>query len=230
MAAVIVFAGGCGGGGGSKTTTTTAGPPASTTVPPPGQAQLGMIVVQPSDLPTGWAAQAPSVPYNRVGVPMAFSQCVGTTVTAPHVAGTAYSHTFVMGTDVITSNAVSFTTLNDVPADTQALASPKASGCLQQVEKNLFTALLPAGSTVRTYQVKVTPGNNGVAANVVAVADSTITYSVTGHSLTLTIEVVYFAAPRIEAQVSFSSAGTAIPVATKAAVLNKVSARVQFGS
>jgi hypothetical protein len=161
---------------------------------------------------------------------MAFSECVGATVTAHDVAGTAFSPTFVMGTSAITSNAVSFKTLDDVPADTQALADPKASTCLQQVEKNLFTALLPAGSTVKTYQVKVTPGNNGVAANVVAVADSTISYSVKGRSLTLTSEVVYFAAPRIEAQVSFTTAGTAIPVATKAAVLAKVSARVQFGS
>ncbi len=228
MVSVVLVASGCGGGGKKAGSPTSV--PVNTTAPPPGRAHLAMIVVQPGDLPAGWTAKATGSPPNPAAEPTAFARCMGTTNTAADQLATVYSPDFVKGTDVISSIATSFRTRNAVPADTAALTSPKAASCLEEVDRARLSVELPAGGTVRTYNVKVTSGTGGGADNIVATATSTITYTLHGRSLTLNDETVYLVAPRIEARIDFSSAGGAIPAELTMEIDNKVSVRVTFGS
>lgn len=226
---LLLVAAGCGGGAGNKSVPTT-GAPVVTTVPPPGRAQLQMIVVQPGDLPAGWKPQKVTPPANPLAEATAFSQCAGTPVTAGDAAAVVFSPDYVMGTDYIASSATSFHTKNDVPADAAALTSPKAGTCLAQVDHARLAAELPAGGAVKSSSVNVTPGNAGGATNVVATATSAITFTLKGRSLTLTDNIVFLDAPRIEARIDFYSAVQPLPAATRAAIVNKVASRVAFGS
>jgi hypothetical protein len=189
-----------------------------------------MIVVQPSDLPAGWKPQGFTPPANPLAESTAFSQCVGTPVTAGDAAAVVFSPDYVMGTDYIASSATSFHTKNDVPADAAALTSPKAGTCLAQVDHARLAAELPAGGTVKSSSVRVTPGTGGGASNVVATATSTITFTLKGRSLTLTDDSVFLDAPRIEARIDFFSAVQPLAAATRTAIVNKVADRVAFGS
>ena len=228
LAGVALLASGCSGGGNKVGSPTTL--PVATSVPPPGRVQLAMIVVQPSDLPTGWTATPAKPAPNPEAEPKAFAQCMGTTSSAADLVAIAYSPDYVHGTQVVSSSATSFRTRADVPADTATLTSAKAASCLEEVDKARLGAELPAGGVVKSYSVKVTPGTGGGAANIVAIATATATYSENGHSLTLNDETVYLVAPRIEARIDFSSVGTTVSDATRLAVENQVAQRVAFGS
>jgi hypothetical protein len=65
---------------------------------------------------------------------------------------------------------------------------------------------------------------------VVAIAVGTVAFTTGGHSLTLNDDIVFLAAPRIEAHVDFYNTGAPVSAQIKAAVINKVSARVTNGS
>jgi hypothetical protein len=232
LAGVTVVVTGCGGGGGNTATTTVpvTGPPVATTARPPGGPQLQAITVQPGDLPAGWKATPASPPANQATDAAAFAQCVGAPNTAGDVVAVAYSPDFVSGSSVIASTATSYKSPADVQADTTALTTSKASVCFVQVVKARLTAALPKGSTVKSVTLKITPGAGGGPANVVAIAVGTVAFTTGGHSLTLNDDIVFLAAPRIEAHVDFYNTGAPVSAQIKAAVINKVSARVTNGS
>jgi hypothetical protein len=101
---------------------------------------------------------------------------------------------------------------------------------LEQVGKAGLAAGLPSGYTVRTDTVTVTPGAGGGPINVVATVTSKVVFGNSAHTTTLSDETVYLIAPRIEAHVDFYTQGSTFPSSVKAAVLAKVSARVERGS
>lgn len=217
-------------GGGSSTTTTLITVPVSSTVPPPGEPQLSDIVVQPSDLPAGWKAEPASVSGTQVADSAAYARCMGIPNTLTDAAGIAFSPDFVKGALLITSTATSFHSKTDVQTDTAALTNPKASSCFESVARSRLSAALPAGATVRSFTLNITPGSGGGPVNVVATASGTVVFTASGHRLSLDDEVVFFAAPRIEAQVAFYSTGATVPASVKAVVVQEVSARVSRGS
>ena len=83
---------------------------------------------------------------------------------------------------------------------------------------------------MRSISLDITPGASGGPLNVVATASGTVVFTASGHRLNLDDEVVFLAAPRIEAQVAFYSTGAAVPASLKAQVVQAVSARVSKGS
>ncbi len=232
LAGVTLAGAGCGGGGGGGGATITVpvtAPSVSTTAPPPGPPQLQAIVVQGSDLPSTWKSASASPPANQTADATAFAQCVGAPNTTGDVVAVAYSPNFVSGTSVITSTATSYKSPADVQANTTALTSSKASACFVQVVKARLAAALPKGASVKSVTLKITPGPGGGPANVVATAAGTIAFTASGHSLTLNDDIVFLAAPRVEIHIDFYHSGAAVSAAVKAAVINKVSARLSNG-
>lgn len=230
VVALAVLAGACGGGGSSTAPTTLITVPVSTTAPPPGQLQLSDIVVQPSDLPAGWTAKPASVSDTQAADSAAFAQCMGIPNTLNDAVASAFSPDFAKGTVLITSNAVSFDSRQDVQTETNALVDPKAAGCFEAVGRSHLSTDIPSDAAVRSFTLKVTPESSGGPANVVATASGTVVFVASGHRLTLDDQVVFFAAPRIEAQVALYSTGAAVPAALAAQVVRDVSARVREGS
>ena len=228
-AAALVVAG-CGSGGGHTAPTTvptTLRVTTTTTLPPPTQQQLQTVVlVQPSDLPTGWTASPAAVPPYRAADATAFAQCMGIQDTGADVAAAGVSPSYASGSGVINSTATSFANTMDVQIDTAALIDPKASTCYVQVLKARLIASLPKTSIVKTFTLKITPGAGGGPTNVVATSTGTIAYTVSGKTITINFDLVYLVGPRVEAQISFGTTGTAIAAAVKTAVVAKVAARV----
>lgn len=229
-AAVALVAAGCGSGGGHTAPTTvptTVRVTTTTTLPPPTQQQLqATVLIQPSDLPTGWTASAAAVSASRAADATAFAQCMGVRDTGPDVVATGVSPNYTSGSAVVSSTATSFANATDVQVDTAAFIDPKAPTCFIQVEKARLAATLPKTAVVKTVTLKITPGAGGGPSNVVATGTGTIAYTLSGKTTTSNYDLVYITGPRVEAQVGFSSTGTAVAAAVKAAVVAKVAARV----
>lgn len=229
LAGLGLLAGGCSGGGGKPPATSTTAAVA-TTAPPPGDQQLQSIVVHAADLPAGWTAKPATPPTDRAAADAAYAQCMGIANTDSDVVATVYSPDFTNGSMVIVSTASSYRTRTAVPVDAAALLNPKASTCLLQVGKSRLAAGLPKGATIRTDTLKITPGPGRGPANVVATATSSVAYVAAGHPVSLNDNIVWLAAPRIEARIDFYSAGSPINAALQAAVVAQVAKRVTFGS
>jgi hypothetical protein len=228
-ALVAVIAVGCGGGGGHTTAPTTLPTvriTTTTTAPPPSSLQLQAALVQPTDLPTGWTAQAAAPPATQAADNTAFAQCVGAQDTGADVASTAVSPNYVSGTTTIASTATSFASAADVQTDTTTLINPKASACFAQVIKARLVATLPKTAVVKTVTLKITPGAGTGPANVVATGTGTIAYTVSGKTTTLNNSTVYLTGPRVEAHLDFQSTTTPVPAAVMAAVVTKAAARI----
>ncbi len=151
---------------------------------------------------------------------------MGVQDTGPDVAASGVSPNYTSGSAVMSSSATSFANSTDVQVDTAALIDPKASTCFIQVLKARLTATLPKTAVVRTVTLKITPGAGAGPTNVVATGTGTIAYTLSGKTTTSNYDVVYITGPRVEAQVLFSSTGTAVAAAVKSAVVAKVAARV----
>ena len=91
-----------------------------------GAAALSGLVVQTSDLPTGWAAQGASIPDGAfTDVASQLAHCLGVRDVTPDSTGSTQAGPFTQGDQIIVSAAASFPNDTDVSAATAMLTSPK---------------------------------------------------------------------------------------------------------
>jgi hypothetical protein len=203
------------GGSSSKTISTVGGssapssssPVASPSATPASLSQLQKIVLQPTDLPAGWKGTPYQPDPSEAAYDAAFAKCVGLRNTDADKVAEANSLDFDRGDASIGSSATSYRSQSDVVADVAALHSPKYAPCLARLTKKVFATSLPAGATVESVSVKITPGLAGGPTNVVANGAGTIKVSVSGHQVVVYLTEAFITGPLLEADVETYNVG-----------------------
>lgn len=197
-------------------------PATSASAAPASRSQLQKIVLQPADLPPGWKG-APNQPDpNDSANNAALVKCVGVRNSYHDKVAEAHSDDFALGDAGISSSAGSFRSQSDLDTDAAMFHNPKLSPCYAQVMKKQVAASLPAGATVASVSVKITPGSAGGPANVVATGTGIIKVRVNGQQVPVYTTLALITGPLIEADVDTSNAGTPVP----ASVVNRLVATV----
>lgn len=191
---------------------------------PPATPQLTAIALQASDLPAGWAGTASDPDPAEASEDAALAQCVGGKDSYPDETGESNSDDYGLDNASISSSATSFRSPTDVTADIAIIKSPKIDSCYKQLAVSQLGGL-PAGATLNSAEIDVTPGSAGGPSNVVAGASGKIEITASGQLLDFYLNIAFITGPSIEAEVDFFNIGTPVPPALRASLIAKVSAR-----
>ena len=107
--------------------------------------------------------------------------------------------------------------------------SPKLSSCFDQLMKKTLVATMPAGTTVASSSIKITPGSAGGPVNVIATGTGTIKVSVNGQQVLFYVSVAYITGPLIEAQVDTFNVGSPVPASVVNPLVTTVATRAAQG-
>jgi hypothetical protein len=230
VACVIALLAACGSSPPSSSPASTGSPaPSASAATPPSLSQLKKIVLQPADLPPGWKG----VPYqpdpNAAADYAALVKCVGAHNTESDKVAEAHSDDFDLGSASISSSAASYRSQGDLDADVAMLHSPKLSPCFKQLTKKQLAAASPAGTTIESASVKITPGSAGGPANVAATGTGTIKVRENGQQVTVYLTVAFITGPLIEAEVDTENVGTPLPATVVNPLVATVATRAAKG-
>ena len=232
VAALIVIAGGgtayalAGRGG---TPSPAAGGATQAAAKPASLSQLKKIVLQPADLPSGWKASAYQPDPHDSPNDAALEKCIGARNTDSDLVAAAHSDAFALGAASISSSATSYRSQSALNADVATLHSPKLSLCFGQMMKKQLAASLPAGATVESVSIKITPGSAGGAANIVATGTGSIRVSVSGRQVPAYLMIAFITGPLIEAEVDAENVGTHVSASVVNRLVATVAARAANG-
>ena len=185
--------------------------------------------MRPADLPQGWKGTPYQPDPNDSADNAAMMKCVGARNTDSDKVAEANSDNFALGNASISSSAASYRSQSDLNADVATLHSPKLSPCFEQMMKKQLAASLPAGSTIESASIKITPGSAGSPANVVATGTGTIKVRVNGQQAPLYLTVAFITGPLIEAQVDTENVGAPVPASVVNPLLATVATRAVKG-
>jgi hypothetical protein len=138
----------------------------------------------------------------------------------------ANSDDFVIGHAVIVSSADSYRSQSDVDADVALYHSQKLPPCLEQMKDLLIP---PAGVTIESASIKITPGWAGGPANVAVTGTGTVKVLVNGQQVPLYTTFAFITGPLIEAWVSAWSGGAPVPASVIDPLVAKVATRAAKG-
>jgi hypothetical protein len=201
-------------------------PVSSSSPPKPASlSQLKKIVLQPADLPAGSKGLPFQPDPNGSAVDAALAKCAGGRDTDSDESAGAYSDNFVIGHAVIASSAGSYRSQSDVDADVAFYHSPKLPLCLEQMNDLLIP---PAGVTIESASIKITPGWAGGPANVAVTGTGTVKVLVKGQQVLYTT-FAFITGPLIEAWVSAWSGGAPVPASVIDPLVAKVATRAAKG-
>jgi len=184
------------------------------------------MVLRASDLPAGWAGTAFQPDPSNAANQAAFAACVGVPDAPSARIGEVHSQDFSAGEAMISSQASSERSPDDVARASAALTGPKAQGCYRSLATSGLKSSLPAGSTVGAVDVTVTPGSNGGPSNVVAMARVTVTVTVSGQQATVYVDIAFIAGRQVEAEIDFENAGAPVDSALQRQLVQTVATRV----
>ena len=194
-------------------------------VDPPATPRLTAIALQPADLPAGWVGTAYVPDPNSDAQDAAFLSCVGGRDTSNDETGDYNSPDYSLGNASISSGATSYRSQADVANDTAIIASPKMSGCYQKLAAAQVTASLPAGATLDSVSIVVTPGAGGGPSNVIGTAAGKITVTISGKVSVVYVKDAFIVGPLTEAEVGFINVGAPLPTTITRPLIAKVAAR-----
>lgn len=232
----IALLAGCGSPSskGTSTPTGTRTPSSSSPATPPSASpdslsQLEKIVLRPRDLSTRWKGTPDKPDPSEAAHNAAVVTCVGARNTDTDKVAEAHSEDFALGDASISSSAASYRSQSDLDSYAATVHSPKLAPCLEQVFKKEFATSLPAGVTVRSVSIKITPGSAGGPANVVGTGTGTIKVSGNGRPVAIYVSVAYITGPLIEAEVDTENVGTPVPASLVKSLVATVATRAAKG-
>lgn len=232
IAALIVIAGGGTAyalAGHGSTHSPAAGGATRAAAKPASLSQLKKIVLLPADLPSGWKGAPYQPDPNDAANNAALTKCIGARNTDSDKVAEAHSDDFALGDASISSSATSYRSQSDLDADVATLHSPKLSPCFGQMMKKQLAASLPAGSTVESASIKITPGSAGGPANVVATGSGTVKVQVNGQQVPVYLNVAFITGPLIEAEIDAENVGTPVPASVVNPLVATVATRAAKG-
>jgi hypothetical protein len=182
-------------------------------------------VLQPADFPPRLEGHALPPGPERAADQAAFVKCVGARNTDGDQVAEANSEEFDLGDASIGSSADSYRSQSDVDADVAILHSPKASSCYDQVMKKVLATSKPAGATIESESIKLTPGSADGPANVAGTLTTTVKFSANGQQVPLYVTSTFITGPLIEAEVDTSNVGAPVPSSVVNALVATVATR-----
>jgi len=194
---------------GSPLSSSSPATPASAATPA-SLSQLKRIVLRPADLPQGWKGTPYQPDPNDSADNAAMMKCVGARNTDSDKVAEANSDNFALGDASISSSASSYRSQSDLDSDVAMLHSPKLSACFEQMVKKQLVASLPAGATIDSASITITPGSAGGPANVVATGSGSIKVRVNGQQVPVYLTVAFITGPLIEAEVDTENVGAPV--------------------
>ncbi|MGH9126927.1 MAG: hypothetical protein ACRDZ8_19690 [Acidimicrobiales bacterium] len=233
LVVVALAATGCTGAAGGKkaaspsasTTVTTSIAP-TTTSAATSTAALSGVVVQTSDLPTGWMAEGPSIPEGAfVDVASQLAHCLAVRDVTPDVTASTQSGPFTQGEEIVVSTAASFSNDTDVAAETAMLTNPKFTKCFDQAASGASYG----GATIQSATATVEPGRGSGPANVAGSLHVSYTGTYFSQGVQSTADVVLITGPRLLVTIEFFGITSSVPTAVEASVIAKVAARAATG-
>jgi len=196
---------------------------------PASLAQLKTLVLQSADLPSGWKGTPHQPDQNEAADNAAMAQCIGARNTDGDKFADANSDDFANGNASVSSSATSYKSQSDLTNDIQMLHSSKVSGCFEQMIKKQLASSLPAGSTIETATINITPGSGGGPSNVVATGTGTIKVKANGQDVAVYLTVAFITGPLIEAEVDAQNVGAPVPASVVNQLVSTMAARVAQG-
>lgn len=192
---------------------------------PTGSAALDAIPLKSTDLPTGYTATPYQANPSDKADQAALVACVGGKNTTADQTADANSASFSKGELQISSSATSYKSQSDLDADIAILKSRKVNGCYDTLFKSKLASSLPAGATVQSVSIKITPGAASHPNNVVATGNGKITVTAGGSKQEIYVFVAFITGPLIEAEVDFTSVGMPVDPSLQADLIAKVAKR-----
>jgi hypothetical protein len=189
---------------------------------------LEQIVLQADDLP-GWTAAPYQDDLSDNQDELDLLHCTGARNTDSDKVAEINSSDFSLDQATISSNATSYRSQSDVDGDVALLRSPKFASCYQSLVKDQLGKSLPAGTTISSAKVTITPGRGKGPVNLAATASAVITVASGSLSLTVYVNVAFITGPRIEAEVDAENVGTPVPAALRSKLVQAVAARAARG-
>jgi hypothetical protein len=194
----------------------------------PTKAQLTAMLLQATDLPTGWTATAGT----GAGASDAKNQqkltaCTGSRNTYGDRVARADSNDFTQGTNEISSNAISFKSTSDVDSDVAMLHSSKIDQCFTQLAASELSDAAPSGAKVTSIKIHFAGRSSGQPDNVVANAAGSFDVSAQGQQATAYLNVAFVRGPQVEAEVQFVSVATPVDSTLRDQLVSKVAQRVK---
>jgi phage tail protein X len=186
-------------------------------------------VLQTTDLPTGWSGTPYKPDPTGPAQNAAFAACLGARNTSLAEVADVHSQNFAMGHANISSEAASYPSHDDLAADLALLTNAKFSSCFETGLRAALGKTLPAGATISSVDVKVTPGAGGGPSNVSGTLALTVTVANPGLTQTIYSTTVYMVGPLIEAQLVLTNSGQPFPAALQATLIKAVAARAATG-
>ncbi|MGN6608827.1 MAG: hypothetical protein ACTHMS_17680 [Jatrophihabitans sp.] len=190
-------------------------------------ADLQGLVLQASDLPSGWKGtprtdnQAQDQAEQRKLV-----ACVGTGAdTSADRVGRADSEEFESGQSQLSSDVTAWRTQDAVDANVALLNQPRTNSCYQQQIRDALAAQLPAGTTLDRVDVKLTPAGAG-SGNVVATADGTIVATAGSQHITIRLGAAFITGKQLTGTVQWVGIGAPVPAAVVQAAVTAVAKRI----
>jgi hypothetical protein len=139
--------------------------------------------------------------------------------------GDSNSDDYTLDNASISSEATSMRTPDDLKADIAVITSSKISACYDKLASDELAKGLPAGSTLNSASIVVTPGPAGGPSNVVATAAGKVEVTVDGEVDDLYINVAFITGPLIEAEIDFTNLAAPVPSSLRASLIAKIAAR-----
>jgi len=198
---------------------------AASTVSPARADQLASIVLQATDLPTGWSGTPYKPDPANAATNAAFAACLGVRNTSLEQVADVHSQNFLMGNATLSSEAASYPSNDDLAADRAALTNTKYASCFEASLRTALGKALPAGETISSIDAKVTPGAWGGPSNVAGTVVVIVTVIKSGLTLTFYSTTVAIMGPLIETNLSFSKLGLPVPTDLQATLIGDVAAR-----
>jgi hypothetical protein len=193
---------------------------------PPTEAALKAMVLQQSDLPTGWTGTAYQPDPTDAKNKAQFAQCTGHRNTESDKVSEVHSDDYNSGPSQLSSQATSYSSADAIAEDTAAMQSPKATSCYEQMAKTAIPASMPAGMKVEHLTVKIGKPSAGDPSNVIAWGDATVVVSQDGKQTTVYTAAAFIVGPLVEAEVDFTNVGSPIPESVRQQLATIVADRV----
>jgi hypothetical protein len=225
----VVLIAGCSSSSSTTHSTNRSSPTASVAPTPAPRSELKKIVLQTADLPAGWKGTPYQADPSDAADQAALVKCVGGRDTDKDAVADVNSDDFALGDATVSSSATSYWSQSDVDADVAIAHSPKLSTCYDQLSKKQLASLMPAGATIESASMKITPGSAGGPANVIATGTGIISVSVNGQHVAVYVTVAFITGPLIEAEVDTENVGAPVPASLVQSLVATVANRAAKG-
>src|SRR6185312_13527190 len=105
------------------------------------------------------------------------------------------------------------------------LHNPKFPACYQALVKSGLSKSLPAGDTITSAKVSVTPGPGSGPVNVAGTATAVLAVHTTNGPVMVYADVAFITGPMLEAEFDAENVGSPVPVALRNKLIQAFAAR-----